>query len=82
MQTNILYLTPKEYALLELLLSSDRPVLSRGGIIERIWSLEDPPSEETVKSHIKSLRHKLPEVGAPDDFIDTVYRLGYRLKQL
>lgn len=52
-------MTPKEYALLELLVYSDRRVLSRGGIIERIWSLEDPPSEETIKSHIKSLRHQL-----------------------
>jgi DNA-binding response OmpR family regulator len=56
--------------------------LSRGGIIERLWSLDDPPSEETVKSHIKSLRQKLREVGAPDDLIETVYGLGYRLKQL
>lgn len=67
---------------MELLVSSDRRILSRGRIIERIWSLEDPPSEETVKSHIKSLRHQLREVGAPDDFIDTVHGLGYRLKQL
>ncbi|MEH1889401.1 MAG: helix-turn-helix domain-containing protein [Nostoc sp.] len=65
-----------------MLVSSDRRVLSRGRIIEQIWSLEDPPSEETVKSHIKSLDHKLREVGAPDDFIDTVHGLGYRLKQL
>ncbi|KYC39986.1 two-component system response regulator [Scytonema hofmannii PCC 7110] len=75
-------LTPKEYAILELLVSSGRRVLSRPGIIERVWSLEDPPSEETVKSHIKSLRQKLREVGAPDDFIETVHGLGYRLKLL
>jgi DNA-binding response OmpR family regulator len=77
-----LHLTPKEYALLELLVSSGRRVLSRPGIIERIWSLEDPPTEETVKSHIKTLRQKLREAGAPDDFIETVHGLGYRLKQL
>lgn len=76
-----LHLTPKEFALLELMVSSGRRVLSRGGIIERIWSLDDPPSEETVKSHIKSLRSKLKEVGAPDEFIETVHGLGYRLKQ-
>ncbi|WP_017718481.1 response regulator transcription factor [Kamptonema formosum] len=75
-----LHLTPKEYALLELLVSSGRRVLSRSGIIERIWSLEDPPSEETVKSHIKSLRQKLRAAGAPEDFIETVHGLGYRLK--
>lgn len=76
-----LQLTPKEYALLELLVSSGRRVLSRAGIIERIWSLQDPPTEETVKSHIKSLRHKLRSAGAPEDFIETVHGLGYRLKQ-
>lgn len=77
-----LHLTPKEFALLELMVSSGRRVLSRTGIIERIWSLNDPPSEETVKSHIKSLRNKLREAGAPDDLIETVHGLGYRLKQL
>uniref|UniRef100_B8HL35 Two component transcriptional regulator, winged helix family n=1 Tax=Cyanothece sp. (strain PCC 7425 / ATCC 29141) TaxID=395961 RepID=B8HL35_CYAP4 len=76
-----LSLTPKEYALLELLVSNGRRVLSRTGIIERIWSLEDPPSEETVKSHIKGLRAKLREAGAPDNFIETVHGLGYRLQQ-
>ncbi|MBH8561098.1 response regulator transcription factor [Nostoc sp. CENA67] len=75
-------LTPKEFALLELMVSSGRRVLSRAGIIERIWSLDDPPSEETVKSHIKSLRYKLKDAGAPDNFIETVHGLGYRLKQL
>ena len=77
-----LHLTPKEFALLELMVSSGRRVLSRAGIIERIWSLDDPPSEETVKSHIKSLRYKLKDAGAADDFIETVHGLGYRLKQL
>lgn len=77
-----LHLTPKEFALLELLVSNGRRVLSRSGIIERIWSLEDPPTEETVKSHIKGLRHKLKAVDAPEDFIETVHGLGYRLKQL
>lgn len=81
-QEQPLHLTPKEYALLELLVSNGRRVLSRSGIIERIWSLEDPPTEETVKSHIKSLRMKLRTAGAPEDLIETVHGLGYRLKQV
>lgn len=75
-------LTPKEYALLELLVSNGRRVMSRPGIIERLWSLEDSPTEEAVKFHIKTLRQKLRTVGAPDDFIETVHGLGYRLKQI
>ncbi|MEE3718887.1 response regulator transcription factor [Tumidithrix elongata RA019] len=77
----LLSLTPKEFQLLELLVSSGRRVLSRPGIIERLWSLDDPPSEEAVKSHIRSLRQKFRLIGAPDDLIETVHGLGYRLKQ-
>lgn len=76
----LLSLTPKEYALLELLVSSGRRVLSRAGIIEQVWSLDNSPAEETVTSHIRGLRHKLKDLGAPDDFIETVHGLGYRLK--
>lgn len=76
-----LQLTPKEYALLELLVSNGRRVLSRAGMIERIWSMESQPTEETVKTHIKSLRNKLKAAGAPEDFIETVHGLGYRLKE-
>ena len=48
--------------------------------IERVWSLDDSPAEETVTSHIRGLRHKLKSLGAPEDFIETVHGLGYRLK--
>ncbi|TVQ18445.1 MAG: DNA-binding response regulator [Leptolyngbya sp. DLM2.Bin15] len=75
-------LTPKEYALLELLVSNGRRVMSRPGIIERLWNLDESPTEEAVKFHIKTLRQKLRAAGAPEDFIETVHGLGYRLKQL
>ena len=77
-----LHLTRKEYALLEVLVSSGRRVLSRSRLISRIWTLEASPTEETVKSHIRTLRMKLRAVGAPEDLIETVHGLGYRLKQL
>lgn len=75
-----LSLTPKEYALLELLVSSGRRILSRSGIIEQLWSADDSPVAETVNSHVRGLRQKLKTLGAPEDFIETVHGLGYRLK--
>ena len=76
-----LSLTPKEYSLLELFLRSGRRVLSRTQILDHLWPFENPPEEDTVKAHIKRLRQKLKSVGAPSDLIETVYGLGYRLKQ-
>lgn len=75
-----LRLTRKEYSLLELFLRSGRRILSRSSLIEHVWSWEAPPSEDTVKAHIKSLRNKLKAVGAPSNLIETVHGLGYRLK--
>ncbi len=75
-------LTPKEFALLELFLRSGKRVLSRPAIISHLWATEEPPSEEAVKAHIKYLRHKLKTADVPDDFIETVRGLGYRLKPL
>lgn len=77
-----LQLTPKEYSLLELLLRNGRRVLSRSVIIESLWSSENSPEEETVKAHIKSLRHKLRASAAPENFIETVHGLGYRLMRI
>jgi two-component system OmpR family response regulator len=76
-----LKLTPKEYRLLEMFLRHGCRVLNRREIIENLWSFEDPPEEDAVKALIKRLRQKLKQVGADDDFIETVYGLGYRLRQ-
>jgi DNA-binding response OmpR family regulator len=79
---NLLNLTPKEYQLLELFIRKNTMILSRSLILDHLWSFEDPPGEETVKVHIKDLRKKLRIAGAPPDFIETVYGVGYRLKNL
>ncbi|GAA6615059.1 response regulator [Scytonema sp. NUACC26] len=75
-------LTPKEYALLELLMRSPKRVFSCNAILEHIWSFENTPTEEAVRTQIKGLRQKLKAVGAPTDLIETVYGIGYRLKSL
>ncbi|PZD73687.1 Alkaline phosphatase synthesis transcriptional regulatory protein SphR [Acaryochloris thomasi RCC1774] len=78
----LLSLTPKEYALLELLMRNNRRVFSCGMVLEHLWTYEDTPGEEAVRTHIKGLRQKLKAAGAPPDLIETVYGIGYRLKPL
>jgi DNA-binding response OmpR family regulator len=76
-----LALSPKEYKLLEFFLRNGRRVFSRAQILEHLWSFEQVPEEATVKAHIRGLRQKLEASGAPSDIIETVYGLGYRLKE-
>jgi DNA-binding response OmpR family regulator len=76
----VLQLTSTEHRLLELFLRNRCRVFSRSAIVDHLWTTEDPPQEATIKSYIKTLRQKLNAAGAPTDFIETVYGLGYRLK--
>lgn len=77
-----LQLSRKEYMLLELFLRNQQRIFSRSEIIDQLWAAnEDPPHEETVKSHIKSIRRKLAAVGA-HDWIETRYGQGYRINPM
>ncbi|MBT9312959.1 response regulator [Leptothoe kymatousa] len=78
-QEKRLHLTGKEYALLELLLRHRHRIFSLNTLIDRLWSFEKMPSENAVRTHVKSLRRKLRQ-GGVEDMIETVYGLGYRLR--
>jgi DNA-binding response OmpR family regulator len=75
-------LSPKEYGLLELFMRNGNRIFSRSQIIDHLWTLDQFPEDATIKAHIRSLRQKLKNAGAPEDLIETVYGLGYRLKSV
>jgi DNA-binding response OmpR family regulator/HPt (histidine-containing phosphotransfer) domain-containing protein len=77
----LLSLTAKEYELLELFLRNPQRIFSQSVLVERVWSIEDLPTENAVRAHIKRLRQKLNQVGLTDA-IETIYGLGYRLRQI
>jgi DNA-binding response OmpR family regulator/GGDEF domain-containing protein len=79
-QQQQLPLCRKEYDLLQLFLRNPQRLFTQDALIDSLWRLEDIPTESTVRTHIKKLRRKLKEAGA-EDMIETVYGLGYRLKQ-
>ena len=74
-------LTRKEYGILELFMRNTRRIYSQSALLDLLWTFEEPPGENTVRAHIKSLRQKLKRAGVPTDFIETVYGMGYRLRQ-
>jgi DNA-binding response OmpR family regulator/HPt (histidine-containing phosphotransfer) domain-containing protein len=73
-----LLLSPKEYGLLELFLRNPQRIFSSNAILDHLWTFEDSPREETVRSHMKRLRQKLKNSGV-EEMIETIYGMGYRL---
>jgi PAS domain S-box-containing protein len=80
--TDLLSVTPKEYAILELLLRTSQRALSSREILDHVWTSLETPGEEVIRFHIKELRQKLIALGAPKDFIKTRHREGYQLNPL
>lgn len=74
-----LVLTVTEFELLRALMSAPGRVLSRTQLIERAYDGDHHVTERTVDSHVRRLRKKLADAGA--DPIETVYGVGYRLRE-
>lgn len=72
-------LTVTEFALLQSLLASPGRVFSRGELVDRAYGHGHVITERTVDSHVRRIRQKLSAHGV--DPIETVYGLGYRLKE-
>ncbi len=71
-----LQLSPKEYALLELLLRERGKVLSRPAIFDRLYDSASESSDKVVEVILSTLRGKLAKAGAPDP-IHTRRGFGY-----
>ncbi|WP_071515213.1 response regulator transcription factor [Geitlerinema sp. PCC 9228] len=72
-------LSPKEFRLLELFLSSPRRVWSRDQLLDRIWGADFVGDSKTVDVHIRWLREKIEADPSQPQYIVTVRGFGYRL---
>ena len=80
-RNQLLILTPTEYIILECFLKHPNQVLTRSLLLDKICNLDKLSGAETIKTHITNLRKKLKSVGCLEDFIETVYGIGYRLSK-
>jgi DNA-binding response OmpR family regulator len=73
-----IYLTRKEFMLLEYLARNRGTVLSRAMIMEHVWDMNADPFSNTIESHILSLRRKIDTKGLVK-LIHTVPGRGYKI---
>lgn len=73
-----LELTATEFALVAALLRRPGRVYSRDELVDRAWGYDHHITDRTVDSHVRRIRRKLADAGG--DPIETVYGVGYRLR--
>jgi two-component system response regulator ChvI len=71
-----------EFLLLESLATRPGHVKSRDQLMDAAYGDNIYVDDRTIDSHIKRLRKKFREVDNTFDFIETLYGIGYRYKEL
>lgn len=76
---NALTLTSKEFAILELMLKNPAKLRSKANLFESVWGENYLSDENTVKVHMSNIRSKLKKLDPDNEYIETVWGMGYRL---
>jgi DNA-binding response OmpR family regulator len=73
-----IYLTRKEFSLLELLMKNNDKVMSRGSIMDHVWDLNMDPFSNTLETHIMNIRKKIGDT-KKNRIIQNVPGRGYKI---
>jgi DNA-binding response OmpR family regulator len=69
-------LTAKEFDLLQELMRARGNVLTRDGLMDKVWGYHGEATSRTLDTHVRRLREKLGEEGLN---VETVRGVGYRI---
>lgn len=72
-----LYLTRKEFLILQSLARKKGHVVTRGELLEEVWNRDADPFSNTVEAHIRNLRKKVKD--NKQNIIKTIPGRGYKI---
>ena len=74
-------LSKHEFALLQLLMEHPKQTCTKSMIYDTVWDYENSADDNTLNVHISKLRKKLKDCNPEEEYIETVWGIGYRLKK-
>ena len=77
-----LKLTPKEYRIVELLMSNPGRVFSAEEIYERVWNETAYSVENTIMVHIRRIREKIEINPNEPRYLKVVWGIGYKMEKI
>ena len=73
-------ITKQEFAILELLMAHPRQVFAKEDIFEYAWDEPYIGETKTLDVHISNIRKKIKKL-TDDEYIETVWGIGYKMKE-
>jgi two-component system response regulator BaeR len=73
-------LTPVEFRLLTTLATQPGRVYSRNQLMDILYVDHRIVSDRTVDSHVKNLRRKISDAGGSEEWLQSIYGVGYKIE--
>jgi DNA-binding response OmpR family regulator len=74
----LVILTKKEFDIIEFLSINCRQVFSKEQIYEKVWGYDAEGDSASVAEHVKKIRHKIQSFDPEEEYISTVWGVGYK----
>lgn len=74
-------LSKHEFLLLQMLMKRPNQTCTKSMIYDTVWDYENSADDNTLNVHISKLRKKLKECNPHEEYIETVWGIGYRMKK-
>ena len=75
-----LRLGKKEFQIFETLLVHPKKIFTKEELYEAVWEEVYLPGDNTLNAQLSNLRKKIAQLDPDEDYIETVWGLGVRLK--
>ena len=75
-------LTAREFAILALLMAHPKKVFTRANLFESVWQDEFMGDDNTINVHISNLRSKIARADPDNEYIKTVWGIGFKMQDV
>lgn len=72
--------TKTEFEILKLLILNKGQIVTKSILFDDVWGTKDSADENTLNVHISKIRNKLKIANNTEDYIETIWKIGYKLK--
>ena len=76
----IIRLAKKECLILQTLLKHPKKIFTKEELYELVWEDSYLPGDNTLNTHLSNLRKKLNQLDPNQEYIETIWGVGVRLK--
>lgn len=73
-------LTRREFLILELMMENPGKVFTKSNIYESVWNEEFLGEDNAINVHISNIRQKIAKVKKGENYIETVWGIGFKMK--